>query len=112
MVEATPRLHRRKPKDYRPALMSLALFYARAEIKDRIRAEGKKPGDYSHGEIVAQAKHLLMQDPEPLILKARVVIEKWIKEDKARAEARVARRTGHTLMQSVDTSPPSPEIAQ
>ena len=39
---ANPSLSRTKPRDYRPALLSLARHYAKQEANDQIRPKGYK----------------------------------------------------------------------
>jgi hypothetical protein len=75
MVEAKHQsYHAQKPKDYRPALLSIALYHARLEAKERIKAEGKKIAHYSPVQITALAQELLCADPQLYITKARDMI--------------------------------------
>jgi hypothetical protein len=50
---ATPTISRTKPRDYRPALLALARYYAKEETKDRIRHAGRKISHYLPKEIAA-----------------------------------------------------------
>ena len=80
MVEASTSLPRypstviappKKPKDFRPALVSLARYYARDAVKDQIPARGHKLSQYAAKEIAQMADALLLSEPERFVAKAR-----------------------------------------
>ena len=61
----------KKPKDFRPALVSLARYYARDAVKDQIPARGHKLSQYAAKEIAQMADALLLSEPERFVAKAR-----------------------------------------
>jgi hypothetical protein len=78
MVEAAGSLPRypsvviaptKKPKDFRPALVSLARYYARGAVKDQIRAKGHKLSHYAAKDIARMADALLLSEPGTSLLK-------------------------------------------
>jgi hypothetical protein len=75
---ASSSLSRTKPRDYRPALLSLAQRYARQAAIAQIRAKGHKVCDYLPKDITRMGMALLMQEPEPFFAKVREVIAEWI----------------------------------
>jgi hypothetical protein len=89
---ASRSLSRTKPKDYRPALIALARYYAREEVKARIRRSGKKISDYYFREIAAMADRMLEEEPELVLPKARTTIAAWMIEDQRRLARRRAAR--------------------
>jgi hypothetical protein len=100
----TPIISRTKPRDYRPALYSLARYYAKEEAKARIRAAGRKISHYFPKDITVMANQLLLAEPEPFIARARETIAGWI--------AKEQRQTVHTLSQSATTSPTTAQVSQ
>jgi hypothetical protein len=64
----------KKPKDFRPALVSLARYYARDAVKDQIRAKGHKLSHYAAKEIAQMADALLLSEPERFVARARKVL--------------------------------------
>ena len=90
-------LSQRKPKDYRPALLTLARMYAKEEAKRRIRAEGRKLSHYFPKDITRMSMAILEAEPERYVAQARETIARWIAQDQ--------RKAGHTLSQSVNSLP-------
>jgi hypothetical protein len=64
----------KKPKDFRPALVSLARYYARDAVRDQIRARGHKLSQYAAKDITALADQLLLSEPERFVARARKVL--------------------------------------
>jgi hypothetical protein len=79
----------------RVELIATARMMALDVVKDTIRGRGDKVSRYTHAQLRAQADE--MMGPW-MILKAK--------------ERIAARRTVHSLRQSVDTSPANREISQ
>ena len=90
-------LSRTKPKDYRPALLTLAQYYAKEESKRRIRAQGRKVSHYFPKDITRMSMAILEAEPERYVARARETIARWIVQDQ--------RKAGHTLSQSVNSLP-------
>ena len=101
---------------------------AQEEIKDQIRREGRvKLRSIRRSEIIAMARDRLMADAEyrsRLIAEARLIVEEWRREGyfgkaaqgvagaQDKEKCRDAIPTGHTLSQSVTTSPQAGEVSQ
>jgi len=94
----------KKPKDFPPALVSLARYYARDAVKDQIRASGKKLTHYAAKEIAQMADALFLSEPERFVAKARRTLAAEIE--------RQLLRTFHILSQSVDSPSQSKGISQ
>jgi hypothetical protein len=66
----------RKPDPHRThrAIMTLAMFRARSAVLKDIRAQGKRPSDFSARQITELAEGYFAQHMEPLITEAVEVI--------------------------------------
>jgi len=71
-------LSRTKPKDYRPALLSLARYYAKEEARRRIRARGEKLSHYLPKDITRMSFAILEEEPERFVARARETIGRWM----------------------------------
>ena len=131
MVEATPSLTQAQRLAQRQTIAVQVLCERRAceEIKDQIRRQGKvKLRSVPHREIIAMARARLFEDAEyrsRLIEEAKLIVEEWRvegffgkraalapkePEDKEKCSGTIP--TGHTLSQSVTTSPQAGEVSQ
>ena len=130
MVEANASLARSQRQAQRQAIAVQVLCERRAreEIKNQIRRQGKiKLNKVPHREIVAMARARLFEDAKyraKLIADAKLIVEQWRAEGffgKAaqgvagahhKEKSGDAILTGHTLSQSVTTSPQASEVSQ
>jgi hypothetical protein len=91
------------------AVICLARQRAIRELKLALQRQGRRRvWHVSMREIVAMANEYLAAHPE-LIDEAKPIIEQWRREG---FFGKRAARTGHTLSQSVDTSPNPGEVSQ
>jgi hypothetical protein len=129
MVEAISSLTQAERVAQRQAIAVRVLCERRAqeEIKDQIRRQGKiKLSKVPRREIIAEAKARLFEDVEyrsRLIEEAKLIVEEWRVEGFFGKRAALAPKepqdkgkcsglTGHTLSQSVTTSPLASEVSQ
>ena len=131
MVEANPSLTQARRLAQRQAQAARVLCERRAqeEIKDQIRRQGKiKLSKVPRHEIIAEARARLFEDVEyrsRLIEEAKLIVGQWRREgffgkraaqapkepqDKEKCGGTIL--TGHTLRQSVTTSPQASEVSQ
>jgi hypothetical protein len=75
-------LSQRKPKDYRPARITLAQYYAKEEAKRRIRAQGQKLSHYFPKDITRMSMAILEAEPERYVTRSRETIARWIAADR------------------------------
>jgi hypothetical protein len=113
------------------AVLVLAMYAAKRDVKDAIRREGKvKLSRVPQHELVAMARARLFEDAEyraRLIAEARPIVDQWTAEGffgklaaqrhfeqgahhKEKCEGTIL--TGHTLAQSVTTSPQPSGVSQ
>jgi hypothetical protein len=88
-------LSQRKPKDYRPALLTLARYYAKEEAKRRMRAEGQKLSHYFPKDITRMSMTILEEQPERYVARARETIARWIAADQKSEHLRNSRRAAN-----------------
>ena len=131
MVEATPSLTQaqRLAQRQAQAVRVLAMYAAKQEMEDRLRREGKvKLSRVPRHHIERLAKARLFEDAEyrsRLIEEAKLIVEEWRSEGyfgkraaqgvagaQDKEKCRDAMPTGHTLSQSVTTSPQASEVSQ
>ncbi len=131
MVEANPNLARsqRQAQRQAQAVIVLAMYTAKRDVKDAIRREGKvKLSRVPRHHIEKLARARLFEDGEyraKLIAEAKLIVEEWRREGFFGKRAALAPKepedkekcsgailTGHTLRQSVTTSPQASEVSQ
>jgi hypothetical protein len=97
------------------AIIAIALWEARKEIKQTIQREGKvKLSRVPARDITAMAQALVEANPTEWLAKAKAsgVVQDEIQRLRAKEERKRQRRTGHTLSQSVTTSPQPSGVSQ
>ena len=96
-------------------IIAIALWEARKEIKRNIQREGRiKLCKVPARDITAMAKAMVEANPAKFIAKAKAssVVQDEIRRLQEREERKRQRRAGHTLSQSVTTSPQVSEVSQ
>jgi hypothetical protein len=88
-------LSRTKPKDYRPALLTLAQYYAKEEAKRRIRAQGQKLSHYFPKDITRMSMAILEEQPQRYVARARETIARWIAADQKSEHLRNSRKAAN-----------------
>ena len=119
MDEAKPSYHPQLSEQSRMqivrAIIAIALYEARKEIKRKIQSEGGQvPHGASTGRSISDGKGDGGWSPAEWLAKAKAssVVQDEIRRLQAKEERKRQRRTGHTLSQSVTTSPQASEVSQ
>jgi hypothetical protein len=97
------------------AIIAIAHYEARNEIKRTIQREGRvKLSRVPARDITAMAKEMVEANPAERLAKAKAssVVQDEVRRLQAKEERKRQRRTGHTLRQSVTTSPQASEVSQ
>jgi hypothetical protein len=97
------------------AMIAIAHYEARKEIKQTIQREGRvKLSRIPARDITAMAQALVEANPAEWLAKAKAssVVQDEISRLQAKEERKRQRRTGHTLARSVTTAPQPSEVSQ
>jgi hypothetical protein len=97
------------------AIIAIAHYEARKEIKRTIQREGRvKLSKVPARDITAMAQALVEANPAEWLAKAKAssFVQDEIRRLQAKEERKRQRRTGHTLGQSVTTSRQASEVSQ
>jgi hypothetical protein len=104
MDEAKPSYHPQLSEQSRMqivrAIIAIALYEARKEIKRKIQSEGRvKLCKVPHREIERMAKAMVMERRDEFIARAKAssVVQDEIRRLRAKEERKRQRRTGHTI---------------
>jgi hypothetical protein len=119
MVEANQSYHPQLSEQSRMqivrTIIAMAMFEARKEIKRNIQRESRvKLCKVPVREIERMAKAMVMERRDEFLAKAKAssVAQDELRRLRAKEERKRQRRTGHTLAQSVTTSPQASEVSQ
>jgi hypothetical protein len=119
MVEANQSYHPQLSEQSRTqiirTIIAIAHWEARKEIKRTIQREGRvKLSRIPARDITAMAQAMVEANPAEWLAKAKAssVVQDELRRLQAKEERKRQRRTGHTLAQSVTTSPQPSEVSQ